>query len=101
MAIVSVGMPSIAIRPPWAMLAIMSRKRIAVAGHLEPDVESFLHAELASGHRPTFRDDIERAGHAHLPRELEPVGFTSVTTTWRAPAWRTTAAAIGRSDPRR
>ena len=27
-------------------------------------------------------------------RQLEPVGVESVTTTWRAPAWRTTAAAM-------
>ena len=35
-----------AILPPWHMLASMSRKASRVAGHLQADVEAFLHAEL-------------------------------------------------------
>ena len=49
------GMPSMAILPPWHMLASMSRKAARVARHLQADVEAFLHAQLAFGRRRSIR----------------------------------------------
>ena len=45
-AISSVGMPSMAIRPPWAMLASIWLQRGRAARHLQADVEALGHAEL-------------------------------------------------------
>ena len=83
-----------AILPPWLMLAIMSRKACGLPRHLQANVEAFRHAELLLhfGQRCLCGIDGER--RAHLARQFQAEGFTSVMTTWRAPAWRTTAAAM-------
>ena len=80
-AISLVGMPSMAILPPWHMLASMSRKASGCAGHLEPDVEAFLHAQLFlhSG------SEVSRGFTARVTPILRAsssrYGFTSVITT--------------------
>ena len=68
-----VGMPSMAILPPWHMLASMSRKALGVARHLQADVEALLHAELflGAGDRPLA--DVDGQGRPHLAGQLEAV----------------------------
>src|SRR5450759_2259760 len=60
-------------------------ERGGVAGHLQGDVESLRH--------PQPRRDVAEVALAR------GTGFGSETTTWRAPAWRTTAAAIRPMGP--
>ena len=94
MAISRVGMPSMAILPPWHMLASMSRKASGLPDISRPTSKpSFMPSSFwALGDRPLA--DVDGQGRAHLRGQLEAIGFTSVTTTCRAPAWRTTAAAM-------
>ena len=49
-------------------------KRRRHPGHLEPDVEAFLHLEALHRLIEAGGAHIERARGAHLPRELEPIG---------------------------
>ena len=94
------GMPSIAIFPPWLILAIMSRNACAVAGHFKANVEAF--------RMPSCFCTSASVSSARSSATVAPIffarssrnGFISVTTTKRAPACRTTAAAISADGPR-
>ena len=71
----SLGMPSMAILPPWHMLASMSRKRLGVARHLQAHVEALLHAQLAAARRgDRSRADVDGQRGAHALGQLEAVG---------------------------
>ena len=70
----SAGIPSSAIRPPWAMFAIMLAQRLGVARHLEADVEALRHAELALHVGEVALRGVDGDGRAHPARQLEPVG---------------------------
>ena len=87
-------------RPPWAMLAIAIAERGGVAGHLEGDVEALDHAQLAldvlrgrarAGRRRSWRPSASRARAGRRSARD--------TTTWRAPAWRTTGIAMSPIGP--
>jgi hypothetical protein len=45
----------------------------SVAGHLEPHIEPFLHAEIFHRLVERLARDVDGARRAHLARELEPV----------------------------
>ncbi len=64
-----------AIRPPWAMFAIIERERLGASGHLEADVEALRHPELALhvGEVALARVDRERCPHP--ARQVETVGI--------------------------
>ena len=61
-----------------------------MAGHLEHDVEAFHHAQLLLDVVEVGLGRIDRTCRAHLLGERPPEGDRSETTTWRAPACRTT-----------
>ena len=48
---------------------------VGVAGHLQADVEAFLHAQLFLGARDRAFADVDGQGRAHLPGQLEAVGI--------------------------
>ena len=66
-AISSVGSPSIAIRPPWVMFAIISRSAAGLPGHLQADVEALAHAELALRVGEARRADVDGAASTPMP----------------------------------
>ena len=84
-----------AILPPWDMLASMSRKAAGLPRHLQADVEALLHAEFLLHVGELSRcGRRRRASRPSCFASSRRYGFTSVTTTCRAPACRTTAAAM-------
>ena len=63
-----------AILPPWLMLAIMSRKALPVAGHFQPHIEAFQHAQLLLHFaQAASRWCSRRALTPIFAREFEPV----------------------------
>src|SRR4029079_4293512 len=42
-------------------------------GHLQPNIEAFLHPQLALDVRKGLAANVERARRAHLPGKIEPV----------------------------
>ena len=88
-------MPSSAIRPPWAMLAIMSRSAAALPDISRPTSKPSSMSELALARRRcvSVRTSTARVTPIRWASSSR-AGLTSVITTWRAPAWRTTAAAM-------
>ena len=80
-AISSVGMPSIAIRPPWAMFASMTRSAAGLAGHLEADVEALVHPQLALDvGEVRWRTSTRDASRPTCAASASRCGLTSVTT---------------------
>jgi hypothetical protein len=68
-----VGMPSSAMRPPWHMLASMSRKAEALPDISRPTSKpSFIPSSFCTC-RDRFGPRVERPRGTHLPRQLEPV----------------------------
>ena len=89
-------------RDPAAMGHLGERiaQRRGIAGHLERDVEALDHAELAPATSPRSRSRGSTAIVAPIrTASSRRNGFGSETTTWRAPAWRTTAVAISPIGP--
>ena len=73
----AVGMPRIAIEPPWAMLSIAARMRRLGTGHLEGHVEPLDHAQLALdvGEVALARVDRDRRAHPHRQLAADRVGL--------------------------
>ena len=76
-------------------------QRVGVARHLEHDVESLGHPELALGVAEVALARVDGERRAHPPGGSSRFGSRSVTTTWRAPAWRATATDMQPIGPRR
>src|SRR5665647_2187610 len=91
--------PSSPMRPPWAMAAIMLRKASLLPDISRPTSKPSCmpRAAIASA-----RPEVRASTASDTPifsAMLSRVGFTSVITTCRAPAWRTTAAARQPTGP--
>ncbi len=94
MAMVEGGMPSMAILPPWFILSIMSWKAEGT-----PDISSPTSNPSVM---PSSLITSESCSLATLTARVAPIlrasssrySLTSVITTWRAPTWRQTAAAM-------
>ena len=88
------GMPSIAILPPWPCWR-SCRERLRRCRTSPGRHRSLPSCRVLSALRPAaFRCGIDGQRRAHLLREVQPIGIQSVMTTCRAPACRTTAAAM-------
>src|SRR5690606_9920674 len=71
-------------------------ERLLRPGHLEADVETPDHPQLRHHRHRVLGAGVDGAVDCHPIRAASSsrYGFTSVTTTYRAPMWRTMAAAI-------
>src|SRR5450759_1128781 len=90
----AVGIPRIAMRPPWAMLVMADRSAAAL-----PDISrATSKPSVMPSSVPTSRRSPSRGSTAIVApirsAMARRTGFGSDTTTWRAPAWRTTAVAM-------
>src|SRR5487761_1919527 len=88
-----VGIPRIAIPPPWAMLEMAARSAVAL-----PDISratsnpSVIPRSVATSRRSRSRGSIAIVAPIRMAIARR-TGFGSETTTWRAPGWRKTAGA--------
>lgn len=80
------------------MLVSMLRNAVGLLGHFQPHARSLPPFPFAPYVLQLFMPDINDACRPHLPVPYAE-GLTSVTTTKRAPVWRTTAAAMRPMGP--
>ena len=68
------GMPSMAMRPPWHMLSIISLKATGESGHFEADIEAFLHAEALLDFGDGDFAGIDGDGGSHIAGQVQAEG---------------------------